>query len=89
MLSDRSFDFVRNNANRQQGQQSCQFVLPEQQQQQPQRQQRTERNQNKGAGLSENALLQGNWQGRIKDEGQRAQVFETPCESQGSFIANL
>ena len=42
MLSDRSFDFVRNNANRQQGQQSCQFVLPEQQ-----RQQRTERNQNK------------------------------------------
>lgn len=48
MLSDRSFDFVRNNANRQQGQQSCQFVLPEQQpQQQPQRQQRTERNQNK------------------------------------------
>ena len=44
MLSDRSFDFVWNNANRQQGQQSCQFVLPEQQ---PQRQQRTERNQNK------------------------------------------
>ena len=44
MLSDRSFDFVRNNANRQQGQQSCQFVLPEQQ---PQRQQRIERNQNK------------------------------------------
>ena len=44
MLSDRSFDFVRNNANRQQGQQSCQFVLPEQQ---PQRQQQTERNQNK------------------------------------------
>ncbi len=47
MLSDRSFDFVRNNVNRQQGQPSCQFVLPEQQpQQQPQRQQRTERNQN-------------------------------------------
>lgn len=46
MLSDRSFDFVRNNTNRQQGQQSCQFVLPEQQLQ-PQRQQRTERNQNK------------------------------------------
>ena len=45
MLSDRSFDFVRNNINRQQGQPSCQFVLPEQQpQQQPQ--QRTERNQN-------------------------------------------
>ena len=44
MLSDRSFDFVRNNANRQQGQQYSQFVLPEQQ---PQRQQRIERNQNK------------------------------------------
>lgn len=43
MLSDRSFDFVRNNANPDSRASSpAQFVLPEQQ---PQRQQRTERNQ--------------------------------------------
>lgn len=48
MLCDRYFDFVMNNANRQQGQQSCQFVLPEQQQPQQQpRQQMNERNQNR------------------------------------------
>ena len=56
MLSDRSFDFVRNNANRQQGQQSCQFVLPEQQ---PQRQQRTERNQNKALALAKTPCCKG------------------------------